>query len=185
MNDRARKPHCGKLPVAGNTLCTPCPHSPERSHKSATFVIHSKSYRVPVALGVLLCALVGCGDAASTGAVGEELADSVEAVDPALLAVLPAGSTPELLAEGRELYVVCSVCHGLDAHGTQLGPSLRDTSWVHIDGSIPQIAQITRSGIDSPEEFDIPMPPMGGGDFDDSQLQALATYVYALARTQS
>lgn len=148
-------------------------------------MIATKNHRVQTALGVLLCALAACGDAESTGAIGEELADSVEAVDPALLAVLPEGSTPELLAEGREMYVVCSVCHGLDARGTQLGPSLRDTTWIHIDGSIPQIAQITRSGIASPREFEIPMPPMGGGEFDEGQLQALATYLYALARTSS
>ena len=134
----------------------------------------------------VLCVTAGaaaCDSPESEAPVGEELVESVEEIDPALLAALPPGATEEMLTDGRELYVTCSVCHGLDARGTQLGPSLRDTTWIHIDGSIPQIVELTRRGVPDPAEFPIPMPVMGGGEFDEAQLQSLATYVHALART--
>lgn len=134
------------------------------------------------AVACILVAAAACESEEAEGP-GEELVSSVEPVDPALLAALPEGATPEMLAEGRELYVVCSVCHGLDARGTALGPSLRDTTWIHIDGSVPEIVEITRRGVPQPAEFPIPMPVMGGGEFDEGQLQALATYVHAIGRS--
>ena len=103
-------------------------------------------------------------------------------MDAALLADMPEGTTMEELAMGRTAFVVCTVCHGLDAEGTQLGPSLRDGAWIHIPAELDSIAQIVRSGVSSPKEFPIPMPVMGGGDFDEAELNALATYVYALSR---
>lgn len=130
-----------------------------------------------------LFAVAACDGANAPGEAAAEVAEAIEPVDPALVAVLPQGSTEEMLRQGRELYVVCSVCHGLDGRGTQLGPSLRDTTWIHIAGEIPEIAEITRGGVARPEEFPVPMPVMGGGDFDEDQLRAIATYVYALARS--
>lgn len=144
----------------------------------------ARSFTALLATTLILSA--GCGDeAGSERVVGEEVVEEVEEVDPALLEVLPAGSTREMLSEGRRLYVVCSPCHGTDARGTQLGPSLRDTSWIHIAPAVPEIAQIIRTGVATPAEFEIPMPVMGGGRFDEAQLQALATYVYALGQAPS
>lgn len=110
------------------------------------------------------------------------VADSIDAIDPSLLAALPEGSTLEELEAGRTGFVVCTVCHGLNGEGTQLGPSLRDTAWIHIPADIDSIARIIRTGVESPEEFPMPMPVMGAGDFDESELRAVASYVYALSR---
>ncbi|HUE95157.1 MAG TPA: c-type cytochrome [Longimicrobiaceae bacterium] len=145
-------------------------------------MILSRIFRGAI-LAVALATLVACEGETPDRAAAEAVTRSIEEIDPVLLAALPPGTTPDALARGREFFVVCSVCHGVDGRGTQLGPSLRDTTWIHIDGSIEQIAEITRRGVEPPSEYPIPMPPMGGGDFDAEQLRAVATYVYALARS--
>jgi len=96
---------------------------------------------------------------------------------------MPAGTDIEMARDGQRLFAVCAVCHGSDAAGTQLGPALNDSVWIHGSGSVEEIAAIIRSGIADPEEFEIPMPVMGAGDFNDEQIRALAAYVYALSRT--
>lgn len=141
--------------------------------------------RTFAALSTLLLLSAGCeaGDAEPTPA--EAVADSVAPLDPQLLAAAPEGTPDRILETGRELFVTCTVCHGLDASGTALGPSLRDTVWTHGDGSLESIEGIIRSGVWSPRDFEVPMPEMGGGDFDADQLNALAMYVYALSRAAS
>lgn len=138
---------------------------------------------IPVAL---LLVVAACGGGEPQPDPVAELASSVEGLDVAMWeGQLPTGASLDSLEEGRRLFVVCSVCHGLDARGTQLGPSLRDGEWIHITGEVGEIEQITRTGIVNPREFPIPMPEMGGGDFDDAQLRALAGYVHALSRADN
>jgi mono/diheme cytochrome c family protein len=136
---------------------------------------------VSAAAAVLVIA--GCEQPAPAVEPEEALAPAVEGVDPAVLAALPEGATVEMVEEGRQLYVVCSVCHGLDGRGTQLGPSLRDGEWIHIGGELGEIQEITRTGVQSPEEYPVPMPRMGGGAFDEQQLRAVALYVHAISRS--
>jgi mono/diheme cytochrome c family protein len=113
------------------------------------------------------------------GACDRLKTDSPEASESSLAATFPGVSGND---QGRELYAVCSVCHGEDARGTQLGPPLRGPDWIHIDGSVQSIEQITRSGVLEPSSYPVPMPPMGGGVFNEEELRALATYVHALGR---
>lgn len=129
--------------------------------------------------------LTGCGGSGDSVDPAAALTDSIAAVDTALLAGLPPGTTMETLALGRSGFVVCTVCHGLDAEGTALGPSLTDSTWIHVPADIDSIAGLIRTGVSRPTEFPIPMPAMGGGDFDEEQLRAVATYVYALSRKQT
>lgn len=138
-----------------------------------------------LALVVLLAVAVGCGDDdAEPDAPGREAADrAVERFDPKLAAFLPPGIEPELAEEGRELFVVCATCHGPDARGTQLAPSLRDAEWIHGSGTFEEIQALTREGIAEPEEYPIPMPPGGAGEFDDRELRAVSAYVFALGRS--
>jgi mono/diheme cytochrome c family protein len=98
---------------------------------------------------------------------------------------LPPGTTIEMAREGRELFRVCSTCHGVDADGTQLGPSLRDQEWLQGDGSFEEIQRVVREGVDPPREYPVPMPPGGGGAFTDDEVRSLATYVYALSRASA
>ncbi|HEX6926031.1 MAG TPA: c-type cytochrome [Longimicrobiaceae bacterium] len=131
--------------------------------------------------GVLAALLAGCEVRA--GADTEEgLAADLEPSTPVHAAgSIPPGLTEEEVERGRELFLPCAVCHGLDGQGNQLGPSLRDTVWVHIDGSLASIEQIIRSGVPQPLDYPVPMVPMGGGEFDDADLRAVAAYVYAIS----
>lgn len=134
--------------------------------------------RLPIWVAALLIS-VSCADNPDTTAAAA-VAEDVAIVDSAVMASMPGDVSPEMLERGRELYVTCSVCHGLDGNGTALGPSLRDSTWVHIDGEIDQIARVATEGIPNPREFEIPMPPMGGRDFSQEQVRSIAAYVYAL-----
>lgn len=134
---------------------------------------------------VAAVATSGCEREAHERAENEESPEAevvAEPLDPALAANLPPGVTIEEAQLGQRLFTVCTVCHGPDARGTQLGPSLRDAEWIHIQGEREEIAELVRSGIATPREYPVPMPPMGGGDFDEAELRALATYVYLLGR---
>lgn len=135
---------------------------------------------IPAAL--LLAAITGCGSSDDAVDPIDAVADSLAVIDAELLAGMPEGTTTELMSMGRTAFVVCTVCHGVDAEGTQLGPSLRDTAWIHIPADIDSIARLVRTGVERPKEFPIPMPVMGGGDFDEAELKAVASYVYALSR---
>ena len=138
------------------------------------------------AVGIVLATtLTACSDA-DGGKAGGKAGKGEEAVtklDPALAAHLPPGATMEMAENGRTLFVTCSVCHGQDAGGTQLGPSLRDSSWVNISGAPAEIEQVIRDGVPEPKELDIPMPAMGGGSFDDAQIRDLTAYVYAISHS--
>ncbi|HET8656921.1 MAG TPA: c-type cytochrome [Longimicrobiaceae bacterium] len=140
-----------------------------------------------VALALLAGALGGCGrgEPESSEPAKEASGEEVQPFDQALAARLPQGETETTAREGRKLFVTCAVCHGLDARGTQLGPSLRDGEWIDIDGSLPRIEQVIRDGIPDPKEADIPMPVLGGGAFSPEQVHALAVYVYALSRDRT
>jgi mono/diheme cytochrome c family protein len=139
--------------------------------------------RIAAALAVLAIA-AGCGRDADEDGAGAEVKDAeVTKLDPALSAHLPPGATMKMAENGRKLFITCSVCHGLDAGGTQLGPSLRDEKWVDIDGTPEQIQQVIRDGVQEPKELSTPMPPLGGGRFDADQIRDLTAYVYAISHS--
>jgi mono/diheme cytochrome c family protein len=139
--------------------------------------------RASMATVLTLILAAGCGEddpdprAPATVATEEE----IEPFDRRLAANLPAGVTVETAEQGRELYIVCATCHGLDARGTQLGPSLRDREWLGISGDFESIQRVIVEGVAEPEEFEIPMPAGGGGSFTPEQLRAVAAYVFALS----
>jgi mono/diheme cytochrome c family protein len=135
------------------------------------------------AVVVAVSVLAGCDrtDAASGSESGG--APAAAEIDPGLAANLPPGVTPELAETGRALFLPCAVCHGLDGRGNQLGPSLRDTEWTHITGSLEEIERLIREGVPEPRDYPVPMAPMGGGDFDPQELHAVAAYVFAISRS--
>ncbi len=101
---------------------------------------------------------------------------------PQLAAGAPADVTQEMVEAGAQQYgTVCAACHGAGGVGTPAGPALTDNSWLHIDGSFEQIVQVIQTGVTNPVEAPAPMPPLGGGNFNDEQVRQLAAYVFALS----
>lgn len=140
-----------------------------------------------------LAALVGLpacdggGEPAEEEPAAEQPAAEAPAQDgmPQLPADAPEGVTQEMVAQGQQVFTGqgnCYTCHGMDGTGTQLAPDLTDGEWINIDGSYESIADNIRTGVPQPEEFPSPMPPMGGGQLSDEQVEATAAYVYALSQ---
>lgn len=102
-------------------------------------------------------------------------------------AELPEGVTPEMVAEGKEIYGttgLCYVCHGTEAEGMPgLGANLNDTEWTHSDGSYKGIVQTIMTGVEaSASSTGTAMPPKGGSGITDEQVRAVAAYVYLLSQ---
>lgn len=100
-------------------------------------------------------------------------------------AALAQGVTQEQFDQGRQLFTGqggCQACHGPQAKGTQLAPDLTDDEWLNIpDASLETVGQLIRTGVAQPKEHPAPMPPMGGANLSDEQVNALAGYVLSIA----
>jgi mono/diheme cytochrome c family protein len=108
---------------------------------------------------------------------------------PAVLAQeeLPEGVTQEMIAEGESLFKgagVCAVCHAQNAEGMpNLGADLTDDEWQHSDGSLEGILHSITKGVTADKSSTgSVMPPKGGSGLSDSQLEAVAAYVWSLRR---
>jgi mono/diheme cytochrome c family protein len=99
---------------------------------------------------------------------------------------VPEGATAAMVALGDRIYhgevggASCVGCHGANATGTPLGPSLTSRKWLWSDGSYSGILKAIREGVPNPKEYRSPMPPMGGAQLTSDQLAAVAAYVWAL-----
>ncbi|MGK7312424.1 MAG: c-type cytochrome [Candidatus Longimicrobiales bacterium M2_2A_002] len=97
---------------------------------------------------------------------------------------LAEGVTQAEFDQGRDLFSGsggCTACHGVGGSGSQLGPSLTDDQWLHVDGPDPDaLAGVIRSGVPDPIEYPGPMPAMGGANLTDEQVEALAGYVASI-----
>ena len=100
---------------------------------------------------------------------------------------VPAGATPEMVEAGRQVFVgqgLCFTCHGQDAAGTPLAPSLVDDQWLNIESPQvdlqPKLETLVRTGVAQPQEHPAPMPPMGGAQLTDEQVDAVVAYVMSL-----
>jgi mono/diheme cytochrome c family protein len=80
---------------------------------------------------------------------------------------------------------VCFTCHGPNAEGTSLAPSLRQGRWLNTDGSYGGILTVIRGGVGVPKQSPNPMPPMGGAThLSEEELRAVAAYVYQISRAK-
>lgn len=99
----------------------------------------------------------------------------------------PPGFTAAQLALGRSIYLgqakdgTCAGCHGEDARGTSVGPTLVSGNWLHGDGSIEGITKSIVEGVAKPRNFtNSVMPPNGGADLTSDDAKAIAAYLFAL-----
>jgi mono/diheme cytochrome c family protein len=139
---------------------------------------------VLVALVLGVAPLAGCrGEKGGGAAAAEEPEEEVKGAAAPGARPLPAGTTPKMAARGRKLFAeTCTVCHGPDAAGTQLGPSLVDAEWLEGGGTVPEIERVIREGVPEPQEYPVPMPPLGGGSYTEEEVRALSAYVFSLGR---
>lgn len=97
----------------------------------------------------------------------------------------PEGVTAEMASAGQTQFNqgVCMTCHGQNGIGSPLAPALNDQEWINVDGSYEQILQVIREGVPQPKQFTNAglMPPMGGAQLTEEQMQQIAAYVFALS----
>jgi mono/diheme cytochrome c family protein len=134
------------------------------------------------------------GEMARFGGPRRLRADAIElpeAAPPAAAAAtsapvdLPPGVTQDMVAQGQQLYGStgnCFTCHGQGGTGTPLAPSLNDSGWIHIDGSLDQLAEIIAAGVPVPSQYPAAMPARGGAPLTDEQVRLIAAYVYTISR---
>jgi len=100
---------------------------------------------------------------------------------------VPPGATPAMVALGQRIYrgqlgaAACTGCHGQNGEGTPLGPSLTGGHWLWSDGSYTGIAKTIKDGVPQPKNYRSPMPPMGGAQLTNDQVNAVAAYVWSLS----
>ena len=152
-------------------------------------------WAVPVLLVTVAGACANKDDAAdmaadTTSAVAPAAAPAGDTAAPAaagaVAANLPAGVTAEMVHEGQEIFAGkgnCYTCHGPNAEGTVLAPSLTDAEWLWVTpgpNEYADLQQRIKEGVPQPKAHPAPMPPMGGVTLTDHQLKAVAAYVYSL-----
>jgi glucose/arabinose dehydrogenase/mono/diheme cytochrome c family protein len=99
---------------------------------------------------------------------------------------VPPGASEQELALGDRIYHgeaaggTCSGCHGSDARGGPQAPSLVSGHYFVGDGSFPSIKQVVTDGVPRPRDYEVPMPPKGGAPLTDSDVTAVAAYVWAI-----
>lgn len=99
---------------------------------------------------------------------------------------LPPGVTPQMVAQGEQLFKgpgLCTACHGPDAKGIpNLGPDLTDKEWLHSKGTYQEIVKQILEGVPANRSTTgLVMPPKGGSSLTDDQVKAVAAYVWKLS----
>ena len=129
---------------------------------------------------------VATTDDAYAEEAANRLADEAHAAVGAAQEVpVPEGATAEMVASGKEIYNgngICFTCHGQEGAGTQIGPALNDSEWLHSDGSYEKIIETISTGVMEPKEFAAPMPAKGGSTISDDDVKAVAAYVWSLSQ---
>ena len=97
---------------------------------------------------------------------------------------IPPGATKEEVALGDRIYHgeaadgTCVGCHGSDAKGSPQAPSLVSGKWLD---SFAGISRTIVDGVPKPKNYSVPMPPRGGAPLSDSDVAAVAAYVWAIS----
>lgn len=100
---------------------------------------------------------------------------------------VPEGSSHDMVLLGDRVFhgevggAACAGCHGANATGSPLGPDLTKNNWLWSDGSFAGILKVITSGVPQPKKYRSAMPPMGGAQLSDTQVSAVAAYVWALS----
>jgi mono/diheme cytochrome c family protein len=99
---------------------------------------------------------------------------------------VPPGATSDQVALGGRIFNgeaaggTCLGCHGYDAKGSPQAPALVTGKWLDSDGSLSGIARTITDGVPKPKHYSVPMPARGGAPLSDSDVAAVAAYVWAV-----
>jgi glucose/arabinose dehydrogenase len=99
---------------------------------------------------------------------------------------VPPGSTRAMVALGYQVFhgtvgtAGCTGCHGLDGSGDTQGPDLTSKTYQLSDGSYEGIRKVIADGAPGSSRYTGAMPPMGGAQLTQTQLEAVTAYVWAL-----
>jgi glucose/arabinose dehydrogenase len=100
---------------------------------------------------------------------------------------IPPGATRDQLVLGERIFHgqadggTCAGCHGPDGKGSPVGSDLAGGKWIWSDGSPRSIARTIDVGVTKPKEHEGVMPPKGGVQMSQADVNAVAAYVWALA----
>ncbi len=98
---------------------------------------------------------------------------------------LPAGVTSQMIFDGKEVYTgpgKCFECHGNLPWGN-LGPSLKDSVWLHVSGSYDDLIALIRTGVPEVDsKTGDEMPGHGEGDLSDYQIRSVSAYIWSVSR---
>jgi mono/diheme cytochrome c family protein len=161
---------------------------------------------VRLARAILLGVLVACGDApretpADTALAPPSATDTGGERDTTRIVgsiIDTAAASPEVRdvslvlagdsASGDSIFNrrgTCFTCHGQYGAGmANLGPDLRDGTWLHGDGSFRSILRVISEGIAVPKASPIGMPSFEGR-LSDAHLYHVAAYVFSLSHPGS
>jgi mono/diheme cytochrome c family protein len=98
----------------------------------------------------------------------------------------PPGVSPDQVALGERIFHgrvsggTCAGCHGSNAKGSPIGSDLSAGQWLWSDGSLPALIQTINAGVPKPKQHLGAMPPRGGAPLSDADVQAVASYVWAV-----
>jgi glucose/arabinose dehydrogenase/mono/diheme cytochrome c family protein len=104
---------------------------------------------------------------------------------------VPSGATAEQVALGGRIFQgeaadgTCAGCHGSDANGSPVGPSLVTGKWLDNDGTFAGLRHTITEGVPKPKNPSPPMPPRGGAPLSDADVTAVAAYVWAISHPGS
>jgi mono/diheme cytochrome c family protein len=169
-----------------------------RAPDGALFVaddVHGRIYRIEYRGGGAAANTppTPCPDPRAVGTLATSTASPPEGTHPdaGRVAVanlpVPQGATSAMVALGDRVYhgeegaATCVGCHGGDAAGTPLGPTLKGHDWLWSDGSFAGIQKTVHEGVANPKQFRSAMPPMGGSQLTDGQVAAVSAYIWALS----
>lgn len=97
---------------------------------------------------------------------------------------LPLGVTSQMVTRGEQVFLGsggCALCHGADAEG-HLGPDLTDDVWFDAKGRYSTIGQIITKHISEiASTRAVEIPPKGGSDLSEEEIQKVAAYVWYLS----
>ncbi len=104
---------------------------------------------------------------------------------------VPPGATAQQVALGKKIFHgevaggTCAGCHGADGIGTPVGADLQSGTWLWGDGSLQSITDIIKTGVPKPKQHPGAMPPFGGVLLSDTDLAAVAAYVWAIGHRKT